>query len=137
MSVAAAQMLATRARENLIKTRAARDADHADIRAALLEAHERGVRPTEHVLRHVKRCDECRAYQREIRRLSKQLQALNPALGLPLLAGLAKLAGGGGGKAAVAAGAAAVVIAATGGVLVLSTDTARTGDPAPFRIKGF
>jgi hypothetical protein len=37
----------------------------------------------------------------------------------------------------VAAGAAAAVIAATGGVLVLSSDTARTGDPAPFRIKGF
>jgi hypothetical protein len=37
----------------------------------------------------------------------------------------------------VAAGAAAVVIAATGGVLVLSSDTAKTGDPAPFRIKGF
>ncbi len=137
VSVAAAQMLATRARENLIKTSAARDADHADIRAALLEAHERGVRPTEHALRHVKECGECRAYQRDIRRLSKQLQALNPALGLPILAGLAKVAGGGGGKAAVAAGAAAVVIAATGGVLVLSTDTARTGDPAPFRIKGF
>ena len=55
VSVAAAQMLATRARENLVKTRAARDADHADIRAALLDAHERGVRPSEHVLRHVAR----------------------------------------------------------------------------------
>ncbi len=136
VSVPAVQMLATRARENLIKARDARDAEHADIRAALLDAHERGVRPSEHVLRHVRECDDCRAYQREIRRLSKALQALNPALGLPLLAGVAKLVAGGGGKAAAAAGVAAVVIAATGGVLVLSSDTAKTGDPAPFELKG-
>jgi hypothetical protein len=106
-------------------------------RTALLDAHERGVRPSEHALRHLKGCDACRAYQRDIRRLSKQLQALNPALGLPIVAGLAKVLGGGGGKAVAAAGAAAVVIAATGGVVVLSSDTANTGDPAPFRIKGF
>jgi RNA polymerase sigma factor (sigma-70 family) len=135
VSVAAAQMLASRARENLVKARAARDADHADIRAGLLEAYERGVRPTEHVLRHVKTCDDCRAYRRDIRRLSKQLQGLNPALGLAIVAGLAKVLGGGGKAAAVAA--AAVVIAATGGVVVLSSDTAHTGEPAPFRIKGF
>jgi RNA polymerase sigma factor (sigma-70 family) len=97
VSVAAAQMLATRARENLIKTRDARDADCADVRAALLDAHERGVRPSEHAVRHVKGCDACRAYQQDIRKLSKSLQALNPALGLPLLAGAAKLLGGGGG----------------------------------------
>jgi RNA polymerase sigma factor (sigma-70 family) len=136
VSVPAAQMLATRARENLIKTRAARDADCDDVRAQLLDAHERGVRPSEHALRHVKGCDACRAYQRDIRRLSKQLQALNPALGLPLLALVAKVAGGGGGKAALAAGATAVVIAATGGVLVLGTDTFKAGDPAPFALKG-
>jgi RNA polymerase sigma factor (sigma-70 family) len=136
VSVAAAQMLATRARESLIKARDARDADHADIRAALLDAHERGVRPSERALRHVRTCEDCRAYQREIRRLSKQLRALDPALGPPLLAGLAKLVAGGGGKAAAAAGAAAVVIAATGGVLVLSSDTAKPGDAAPFALKG-
>src|SRR5918997_1821719 len=86
VSVPAAQMLATRARENLLKTRAARDADHADIRAALLDAHERGVRPTEHVLRHLEGCDACRAYQKDLRKLSKSLHALNPVFGLPLLA---------------------------------------------------
>jgi hypothetical protein len=107
------------------------------VRAALLDAHERGVRPSEHALRHVKGCDACRAYQRDIRRLSTQLQALNPALGLPIVAGLVKVLGGSGAKTAVAAGAAAVVIAATGGVVVLSSDTAKTGDPAPFRVKGF
>ena len=135
VSVAATQMLASRARENLIKTRAARDADCDVVRETLLDAHERGVRAPEHALRHVKGCDACRAYRADIRKLSKQLQALNPALGLPLLAGAVKLLGGGGGKAVVAA-AAAVAIAVSGGVVVLSTDTSRSGDPAPFTLKG-
>ncbi len=135
VSVPAAQMLATRARDNLLKTRAARDADHADIREALLDAHERGARPSEHVLRHVKECDACRAYGKELRRLSKQLQALNPALALPLAGAIAKLVTGGGGKL-VAAGAVAAVIAATGGVIVLASDSFESGDPAPFLLKG-
>jgi RNA polymerase sigma factor (sigma-70 family) len=135
VSVPAAQMLATRARENLLKARAAHEADHDEIRAALLDARERGVRPAEHVLRHVKQCDACGAYQRDLRRLSRQLQALNPAIGLPLIGAVAKLAGGGGGKAA-AAGAVTVALAATGGVLVLEHETVKTGDPAPFMLKG-
>jgi hypothetical protein len=94
------------------------------------------VRPAEHVLRHVKQCDACRAYQRELRRLTKQLHGLNPALGLPLVGAVAKLLSGGGAKAAVAVGAAAVVIAATGGVLVLEQDTVKTGEAAPFTLKG-
>ncbi|HEV2777251.1 MAG TPA: sigma-70 family RNA polymerase sigma factor [Solirubrobacteraceae bacterium] len=135
VSVPAAQMLATRARENLLKTRAARDADHADIRAALLDAHERGVRPTEHVRRHLEGCDACRAYQKDLRKLSKSLHALHPVFGLPLLAGAAKLVGAGGGKAAAGA-AAALVIAATGGVVVLASDNRSSGEPAPFVLKG-
>lgn len=136
ITVAAAQMLATRARENLLKTRAARDADHADVRAALLDAHERGVRPSEHVLRHVAGCDACRAYRADLKKLSARLQALNPVVGLPLLAGLAKLAGGGGGKTAAAAAVATVAIAATGGVIVLGADVRESGEPAPFVLKG-
>jgi hypothetical protein len=106
-------MLATRARDNLLKARAARDADHEEIRAALLDAHERGARPSEHVLRHVRGCAACPAYQHDLRRLSRRPQALNPALGLPLIGAVAKLVGGGGSKA-VAAGGAALVRAATG-----------------------
>jgi RNA polymerase sigma factor (sigma-70 family) len=100
VSVPAAQKLAIHARANLIKTRDARDAACSDVRAALLDAHERGVRPSEHGLRHLKGCNACRAYQRDIRRLSRQLHALNPYLGLPLLAGVVKLVGVGGTKAA-------------------------------------
>ena len=134
VSVMAAQKLATRARENLIRTRAARDADCADVRATLLDSHERGVRPSEHGLRHVAGCDACRAYRQDIRGLSEQLQALNPVFGLPLLAGLAKLLGGGGTKAA--ASVAAIAIVATGGVVVLESDVLQPGDPAPFRLGG-
>jgi RNA polymerase sigma factor (sigma-70 family) len=67
VSVTAMQKLATRARVNLVKTRAARDADCGLIRTALLDAHERGVRSTEHGLRHMKDCNACRGYQRELR----------------------------------------------------------------------
>ncbi len=132
VSVAAAQKLSMRARENLIKTRDARDADCEGVRAILLDARERGVRPSEHGLRHIKGCDPCRAYQRDIRRLSKQLQALNPSFGLGLMAAIAKLAGSGGGKIALGAGAA-LVIATTGGVIVTAAEEHGAGDPAPFR----
>ena len=64
----AAHKLAARARENLVKTRDARDADCLDVRATLLDAHERGVRPSEHVLRHVKACGTCRVQRRAISR---------------------------------------------------------------------
>ena len=133
VSVNAALLLATRARENLVKTRNARDADCPEVRATVLDAHERGVRPSEHAVRHIKGCDACRAYRRDIRRLSAQLQVLNPGLGLPLLAGLVKLVGGGGAKAAAGV-AAAVAIAATGGIVVLDSAVHEPGDPAPFRL---
>ncbi len=135
VSVMAAHKLATRARENLIRSRDARDAACQDVHAALLDAHERGVRPSEHALRHVKHCGACRAYQLDIRRLSRQLHALNPAFGLPILAGLVKLVGGGGAKTAGIA-AAAVVVVATGGVVVLKSDVHKSGEPAPFRLAG-
>ena len=61
--------------------------------------------------------------------------SLNPAFGLPLVAGVAKLVGGAGAKTAVAA-AAAVAVVATGGVVVLGSDVHRSGDPAPFRLAG-
>jgi RNA polymerase sigma factor (sigma-70 family) len=135
VTVSAAHKLANRARENLIKTRAARDAGCPDIRATLLDAHERGVRPTEHALRHVKECEACRAYQRDVRRLSKQLHALNPAFGLPVLGAVLKLAGGGGAKTAVGI-ATVLAVAATGGVVVLKSAVHHSGDPSPFRLAG-
>lgn len=135
VSVAAAQMLATRARENLVKTREARDADCLDVRSELALAHERGVRASEHALRHVKGCDQCRAYQRDLKRLSVALRSLTPPIGLPLIGALAKVFGAGGSKAAAGA-AAAAVLAATGGVVVLASGVFSSGEPAPFELKG-
>ena len=133
VSVTAALTLASRARENLIKMRDARDADCPDVRATLLDAHERGVRPSEHAVRHLKGCDACRAHKRDLRRLSARLHALNPSLGLPLIAGVVKLLGGGSSK--VAAGAtAAIAIAASGGVIVLESGVFSPGDPAPYQL---
>ena len=136
VSVMATHKLASRAREQLIKTRDARDADCLDVRAVLLDAHERDVRASEQALRHVKGCDACRAYQRDVRRLTKQLHALNPTLGLPLLAGLAKLVGGGSAKAATGV-VAAVALVATGGIVVLKSEVHAPGDPAPFQLLSF
>ena len=135
ISVMAAHKLTRRARENLIKTRDARDAACPEIRGTLLDAHERGARPSEYAVRHVKGCVGCRAYQRDIRSLSKRLQALNPTFGLPILAGLVKLAGGGGAKTAAGA-AAAIALAATGGIVVLDSGVHSPGDPAPFQLLG-
>ncbi len=133
VSVTAAHNLAGRARENLIKTRDARDANCPDIRSTLVDAHERGVRPSEHALRHVADCDACRAYRRDLRKISRQLHALNPGLGLPVLGAIIKLAGGGATKA-TAGVALAVAVAATGGIVVLGSDVHSSGDPAPFRL---
>jgi len=68
VSVGAAQMLAVRARENLLKLRAAREAQCGDIRTVLRDARRRGARPTEHALRHVKGCTPCSAAHRDGRR---------------------------------------------------------------------
>jgi len=133
VSVMAAHKLTSRARENLIKTRDARDAACLDIRGTLLDAHERGARPSEHAVRHVKACVGCRAYQRDMRLLTKRLHALNPTFGLPILAGIVKLVGGGGTKTAAGA-AAAIALAATGGIVVLDSGVHSPGDPAPFQL---
>jgi RNA polymerase sigma factor (sigma-70 family) len=135
VSVPAAQMLATRARQNLLRATAARDAACAEIGAALLDAHERGVRPTEHALRHVKGCDVCTVYHREIGRLSRRLHSLDPAFAVPVLGGILKLVAGAGTKTAVGV-AAAVVLAASGGVVVAHNHVFGAGDPAPFVVKG-
>ena len=100
VSVMAVHKLTSRARENLIKTRDARDAACPEIRGTLLDAHERGARPSEHGVRHVKGLRRLPRLPARHPVASARLQALNPALGLPLLAGIVKLAGGGGAKTA-------------------------------------
>lgn len=137
MSTAATQMLIVRARDNLVKTRAARDADCLDIREELGLADERGVRLSEHAKRHVAGCDACAAYRRDLKRVGRGVRALAPPLGfLPLfLAG--KLVGGGTGAAAVvqvAALAAGAAIAVGGGLELITSDVAQEGEASPFKI---
>jgi RNA polymerase sigma factor (sigma-70 family) len=136
VSVAAAQKLAMRARENLVKMRAARDATCSDVRELLLDARERGVRTTEHALRHTRGCRDCHAYQRDIRRLSKQLHALNPAVGVPLLAAAVKLVVAAFGSSAAVSATATLMISTTGGVVVMATNVYAEGDHTPFQLHG-
>jgi len=79
VSVGAAQMLAVRARENLLKLRAAREAECGDIRIVLRDARRCGARPTEHALRHVKGCPPCSVAHRD----SRRAPAASPVDSLP------------------------------------------------------
>lgn len=130
----AATMLAVRARDNLVRTREARDADCLDVRVQLQLAGERGVRPAEATRLHVQGCHGCQRYRRDLRRVNRRLQALAPPVGLAPAALLGKLFGGGGAKTAAAVGTAAVV--AAGGIAVLATTVLREGEPAPFSLHG-
>jgi RNA polymerase sigma factor (sigma-70 family) len=79
VTVAAARKLALRARENLVRARTAREADCDVIRASLLGAEQRGARPTEHALRHVKGCDDCRTFRsRKARPAAAAVAVLRP-----------------------------------------------------------
>jgi RNA polymerase sigma factor (sigma-70 family) len=105
VTVPAIKSLLVRARIGLAQATEARDTACAAIRADLADAHERGVRASGLVKRHLHDCKSCSAYKRELRALDARLAALVPALGPVAL--VAKLLGiGGGGAAAGSAGAA-------------------------------
>lgn len=134
LSTAATQMLIVRARDGLVKVREARDADCADIREQLALARERGVRPSEHVRRHVSGCPACEAYGKDLRRLARRMRALAPPPWLLPTALLGGKAAGGAGKL-VAGGALAAVVVAGAGITLLDRTTLREGDPAPFALR--
>jgi len=119
VTVPAVKSLLVRARIGLAQAAEARDTACAAIRADLADAHERGVRASGLVRRHLHDCMACSAYRRELRALDARLAALVPALGPAAL--VAKLLGaalGGGGGSSVAggsAGGAAAGGAAAGG----------------------
>jgi RNA polymerase sigma factor (sigma-70 family) len=106
VSIPAVKSLLVRARVGLAKAAEARETACTSIRAELVVAHDRGVRPSGMVRRHLRDCDACRAFRGDVRGLSRQLAALTPAV-LPA-AGLAKLIGlfGLGGSAGAGSGAA-------------------------------
>jgi RNA polymerase sigma factor (sigma-70 family) len=133
ITAVAARVLAMRARDNLVKAEQARTASCTDVRGALAAAHDRGTRPSEHARRHLQRCDACRAYRRELKRVRVRIRLLAPPAGLGPLAVLGGVLGSGGAKTAAVA-VLAIGAVATGGVTVLATDTHEAGEPAPFRL---
>ena len=115
---AASRQLVKRARNGLVATAEARDAECTEIREVLLTAHDERRRPSEHALRHVRQCSACREFRDGLKATRAKLRVLIPPIGMGPLAGLLSGVTGGGGVAAkVAAGAATVVVAA-GGVAV-------------------
>jgi RNA polymerase sigma factor (sigma-70 family) len=117
VTVPAVKSLLVRARIGLAQSAEARDTACTAIRADLADAHERGVRASGLSRRHLRDCNGCSAYRRELRVLDARLTALVPALGPAALA--AKLLGAvlGGGGSGVAGGGAS----AAGGATVVGT----------------
>ncbi|HWT91559.1 MAG TPA: sigma-70 family RNA polymerase sigma factor, partial [Solirubrobacteraceae bacterium] len=90
----ASRLLVLRARANLVKARAGRDARCDDIRDELLLADDAGRRASAHAYRHLATCAACREFRSALRQRRHDLKVLTP---LPLLfGGLVglKLAGG-------------------------------------------
>ena len=112
ISPAASRQLVKRARNGLVAAAQARDAACAGIREDLLTAHDEKRRPSEHALRHLKRCSACREFRDELKSTRTRLRALVPTIGLGPLGGL--LGGGGGVATKVIAGACCAVLAAGG-----------------------
>jgi RNA polymerase sigma factor (sigma-70 family) len=130
VTVPAVKSLLVRARIGLAQAAEARDTACAAIRADLADAHERGVRASGLVRRHLHDCKSCSAYRRELRAIDARLAALVPALGPAAL--VAKLLGIGGGSAGMAGGGAsaaggATVAAASGGAAAAGGGAAAAG----------
>ena len=118
VSVPAVKSLLVRARLGLAQANEARDTACARIREDVITAHDRGVRASGLVRRHMRDCAECRRFRSEMRSNSRQLAALIPALGPA--AAIAKLLGVGSG----AAGSTGAQGAAVGTGAAVSTGTA-------------
>jgi RNA polymerase sigma factor (sigma-70 family) len=113
VTVPAVKSLLVRARIGLAQAAEARDTACAEIREQLAAAQERGVRASGLARRHLRDCDDCRAYRGELRAAPARFAALAPALGPGAL--LAKLLGIGGGGAAGGASAAGGAAASAAG----------------------
>jgi RNA polymerase sigma factor (sigma-70 family) len=117
VSPAASRQLVKRARNGLVAAAEARDAECEQIRETLLSAHDERRRPSEHALRHVRRCAACAEFRDGLKATRAKLRVLVPPIGLGPLAGLLGGVSSTGVGAKLAAGAATVVVAA-GGVAV-------------------
>jgi len=137
----ATRQLVVRARDNLVKAAAARDATCLDIRDDLAAAHDARHRPTEHARRHVRGCTACKSYHRQLHDVRRRVALMHPGPAILGLLGLAKL----GGSAAIAgtskttallATATVAVTAGAAGVIVTQHRTLGAGEPAPRIVPG-
>ena len=100
VTVPAVKSLLVRARIALAQASEARDTACSEIRGQLTLAHDRGVRPGGTARRHMRDCNGCRHFHRELRGVSRRFAAMVPTLGP--LGVLAKVLGFGGGGGAAA-----------------------------------
>jgi RNA polymerase sigma factor (sigma-70 family) len=123
VTVPAVKSLLVRARVGLVDASEARDADCGEIRADLIQAHDRGVKASGRARRHMRTCGACTEYRTALRGLRSSFAALTP-IGLGPLALGAKLLGlGGAGGGAAAGGTAAAgsgAMAAGGGIATVT-----------------
>jgi RNA polymerase sigma factor (sigma-70 family) len=129
VSVPAVKSLLVRARVALAQAAEARDTACVVIREQLVEAHDRGVRPSANARKHIRDCSSCKSFRSELRGVSRQLAGVAPAIGP--LGFLANVLGFSGGGAAGGAGSGAAVIggggtAASAGGLALGTSHVAT-----------
>jgi hypothetical protein len=108
VTVPAVKSLLVRARIGLVEASEARDADCEDIRVALLDAYDRGVKASSHARRHMRTCDACTEYRTALRGMQRSFAALSPVGAGPLAMIGAKLLGLGGAGGSAAAGSSAV-----------------------------
>lgn len=109
VTVGAVKSLLVRARMGLVQAAAARDTSCSLIREELVEAHDRGMRPTANVRKHVRDCSACKSFRRELRGVSRQLAATAPVIGpLGFLANVLGFSGGGGAAGGAGSGAALI-----------------------------
>jgi RNA polymerase sigma factor (sigma-70 family) len=123
VSVPAVKSLLVRARMGLTQASAARDAACDDIRRQLVDSHDRGVRATGAARRHLRDCESCREFRRDVRSLSRRFSVVVPAFGpaavIMKLLGVGGGAGGGSAAAGTAAGSGSLGTgAAAGGTAV-------------------
>ena len=124
VTLPAVKSLLVRARIGLVQAADARDAACVDIRHDLVCAHGRGVRATARARRHLRECDGCREYRRELRSLKSRLAVIGaPVAAAGPLGLLAKLTGIGGGSGVTAAGGMASGGAVAGGATTAVTVT--------------
>jgi len=129
VSIAAVKSLLVRARIGLAQASEARDTACVEIRNELTLTHDRGVRSSGNVRRHLTDCGGCRQFQSELRSSRRQFAALAPTLGP--IGVLANIFGIGGGSAAGGSAGAA----ATGGAT--ATTGAIVGGGSAASVGGF